>query len=491
MSAHHPSEQPPSGSFDLRRRLWAKLLAAFLLPTIGIVAAIGWLAYRAARVSLEEQLGESLMAVARLAAHQAARPWVLELTPGEEESRTYRNLEDKLHQLQLASRVMSIYLFDRKERAIVDSNGAFSVSEPIAKLSQNRAELALVFSGVDQSSLLFSDKNGQYYKSGFAPVWIDGKVEAAIGVDGSARFFDPLTELRQTLLVVGLVALVLVILISLIVSQRITRPLGRLVEASQAIGRGDFEKEISAESSDEIGFLAHTLNEMRSSIEERDRQLQMMLSGIAHEVRNPLGGMTLFAGLLKDELHDNPIALQHLSRINTELDYLGRVVNDFLDYARNRPVELTAADPHLELEEIRSLCEPDLLRCSVSLLFHVDSNLREVHWDRERMRRTLINLIRNAIQASKSGGTVSVSINKESNQLAIRISDQGSGIPQDKQGMVFKPFFTTRQQGTGLGLALAKNVIEAHGGSIRFQSKDGEGTVFCILLPTENEARTA
>jgi signal transduction histidine kinase len=322
-------------------------------------------------------------------------------------------------------------------------------------------------------------------------VRIDGEVRAVIGVDGSARFFEPLGEMGRTLWLAGALTLALVILTTWFVSRRITRPLGRLTEAARAIGQGDLDRPIQPETTDEIGFLARTLNEMRQSIEERDQQLQMMLSGIAHEVRNPLGGMALFAGLLKEEVAGNATALEHLRRINTELDYLARVVNDFLDFARKRPVETTEADPRQEAEEIKNLCEGDLQRSQVRLEIRVDPAVGLVVWDRERMRRVMLNLVQNALQASPAGGAVLLSLERAAGGVRLRVTDSGCGIPEDKRPLIFRPFFTTRQQGTGLGLALAKKIVEAHGGSISFTSNAGAGTTFELWLPEPRASQSA
>jgi signal transduction histidine kinase len=249
-----------------------------------------------------------------------------------------------------------------------------------------------------------------------------------------------------------------------------------LAQSARAIGSGDLERVIDVETSDEIGVLADTLNEMRKSIQERDRQLQMMLSGIAHEVRNPLGGMALFVGLLSEELSGNQTAAKHLARIGTELDYLSRVVSDFLDFARERPVEEEELDPRQEFEQIHNLAAGDLERAGVALELEVASDVKEVKWDRERMRRSLLNLVGNAIQASKSGGKVRISLHRHDGAIVVSVWDQGDGIPDDKQERVFEPFYTTRQQGTGLGLALVKKVVEAHGGTIAFETESGQGT---------------
>jgi signal transduction histidine kinase len=461
--------KPPSPS-GFRGRLWIKLLLAYLVPVALILTGIGYLAYRAAQVAMENQLGDALISVARTAANLAGKPRALRLEPGDEQTRVYAALKEKLQHLQTAAGVELIYLFDRNGRALVDSQGMFAIGEPINQLAADSAELKEVFGGADRSSVLFADDQGRLYKTGFAPVRLEGQVAAAVGVDGSARFFGPLSSLGRILLLVGVVALVLVVAVTLFVSRLITRPLDRLAQSARRIGRGELDREIEVETSDEIGVLAHTLNETRKSIHERDRQLQMMLSGIAHEVRNPLGGMALFAGLLKEELGDHPAGLKHLEKISTELDYLARVVNDFLDFARERPLELEELDPRAEFEQVEHLSA---------------SELQQAQWDRERMRRALLNLVRNAIQASQPGGAVAIGLEKDGQDLLLSVSDDGCGIPDGKHRQVFEPFYTSRQQGTGLGLALVKKIVEAHGGSISFATQAEKGTTFTLRLPAE------
>jgi signal transduction histidine kinase len=421
--------------------------------------------------------------VARTAVNLAGKPRALRLAPGDEQTRVYAALKEKLHDLQTATRVELIYMFDRNGRALVDSQGMFAIGEPIMKLAADTKELREVFGGADRASVLFSDEQDRLYKTGFSPVRMEGQVTGAVGVDGSARFFGPLASLGRVLLLVGVVALLLVVAVTLFVSRLITRPLDRLAQSARRIGRGELDQEIEVETSDEIGVLAHTLNETRKSIHERDRQLQMMLSGIAHEVRNPLGGMALFAGLLKEELGDHPTSLKHLERISTELDYLSRVVNDFLDFARERPLELEEMDPRAELEQVEHLSASELQQAQVRLKTEVAPEVRQVKWDRERMRRALLNLVRNAIQASDAGGEVVICLAKDGDHLLLEVSDKGCGIPSDKQEQVFEPFYTSRQQGTGLGLALVKKIVDAHGGTISFTTRAEAGTTFTLRFP--------
>jgi signal transduction histidine kinase len=211
----------------------------------------------------------------------------------------------------------------------------------------------------------------------------------------------------------------------------------------------------------------------------------MMLAGIAHEVRNPLGGMTLFVELLREELTGNEVAQGHLKRIATELDYLSRVVNDFLAYARRRPLDLQELDPRLEFEDIRMVCAAELADAHLRLDIRVADSLTKVRWDKDRMRQALLNLIRNAIQASGPESTIQLTLDREGEQLALSVADQGTGIEEKDLDQIFEPFYTSRQKGTGLGLALVASIVSHHGGKMSVTSRPGAGSTFQIHLPVE------
>jgi signal transduction histidine kinase len=240
---------------------------------------------------------------------------------------------------------------------------------------------------------------------------------------------------------------------------------------------------MAVETADEIGLLAQTLNDMRRSIQLRDQNLQLMLSGIAHEVRNPLTGMTLFVGLLKEEQGLSQTALGHVERIDKEISSLGQVVNDFLDFARKKPLDLQVVSPEAELGQIQGLMVFDFAQANVALCIEVAPTLEKVVWDREKMRRAILNLLRNAVQASSPGTRVTLALGQQGSEWVLSVTDEGSGIERADQEKVFEPFFTTRQQGTGLGLSLVRKIVEAHAGRILLSSEPGKGTVFAIHLP--------
>jgi signal transduction histidine kinase len=463
--------------------LLLKLLVAYLLPTVLLFSIFGWLAYRVTERSLEQSLGRRLIAVAQATAVQIRPAAVRFMTPGEDDSLTARRQRKKLKALRTRTSVARILILDAELRSRLDTHPAVLIGDRYYHAEADRTELKRVFATRHPaSSVLFAGADGRIYMTGYAPLLDDGEVVAAIGVAGSAEFFSVLASLRNTLLITGAVVVALVIAICVLVARRITRPLRRLADEAARIGAGDLERPVAVQSSDEVGLLAGTMNEMRQGLYERDQQLQMMLSGIAHEVRNPLGGIELFSGILRDELSGDPDKLEHLARIERELAYLEKVVSDFLDFARRSPPTLTRVELRALASEIIELSRRDADGREVALELEGGPEVW-AHADPEQLRRALLNLVRNAVQATPVGGRVTLTCATRGDRAEVAVQDTGEGVDPELLERIFTPFFTTREKGTGLGLAFAKKIVDEHGGALTVEGRPEGGARFAVALP--------
>lgn len=463
--------------------LRTKVIVTFLIPALLTVGLLAWYARFRLKEGLDAELGKRLISIAQSAApllpyEQALKP----LYEDYEESRTYRNLHRKMLSLQKATGVRRIYVFDRKLKSLMDTRKV-KVGTSYPSLSFEELELRAVFKGKPKASILFVDEKGVYYKTGFAPLREKGKVVAAIAVEGGAQYFSTLRTIQQQLVLYGLLSLLLVIATGLLFARWLVGPVGQLVEVAQNIGEGRLEEEVPQLGRDEIGFLALTMEEMRKNILIRDNQMQMMLSGIAHEVRNPLGGMELFSGILIEELADDPDKRSHVERIQRETRYLNNVVSSFLDFARPIPLDIQPRDWKDFAFELSMLLISDLEPKGIEFKVDNPDDLPHVPFDKSRMQQTLLNLLQNAIHASPKDATIVLKSQIENDHLKIEIIDQGEGIPQEKIERIFEPFFTTKEKGTGLGLPLAKKFVELHGGTISIESVLKEGTTITMFLP--------
>ncbi|MEM9492739.1 MAG: HAMP domain-containing sensor histidine kinase, partial [Myxococcota bacterium] len=336
-------------------------------------------------------------------------------------------------------------------------------------------------------SVLFEGADGRLYKAGYAPVQASSRepeVVLALGVEAPAAFFERLGALQRSLLLYGVLLVVVVLFVSIVVAARITRPVRHLVEAAERIGRGQLHRPVERRSRDEIGFLAETMEEMRRDLQARDERMQLMLAGIAHEVRNPLGGIELFAGILRDELDRDDERRGHVRRIEKELGYLKVVVSDFLDYARRPSLELSRLDLGELVSEVVELVRGEAEAAEVPL--ELNSATAFVRGDAGQLRRVLLNLIRNAIQAAtgvaRSWVRVAVRLGRSDGDsggrraaaaqrpVIIEVANRGAIIPEETLERIFEPFFTTREKGTGLGLVFVREIIGDHGGQVAVRS---------------------
>jgi signal transduction histidine kinase len=487
----HPADRAAPGSRRLRLPILVKLLVAFALPTMALFSVFAVVAHEVARRDLEAELGTRLSVLAQTAALEIRGKYLVELGPGDEQDRAYLRVLRVLEAVRASTGVARLYVFDREFGSRGDTGGT-PIGAKHFQAELHRHELGRVFEGGEAvSSVLFEGSDGTLYKAGYAPVRAsetEDEIVLALGVDAPATYFERLDELRRSLFGYGLLLALVVIAVAVVVAALITRPLRRLATAAARIGKGDLGAAITPTSHDEIGLLAETMDDMRRELAARSEKMQLMLSGIAHEVRNPLGGMKLFAGILRDEIEPGDDRRRHVERIERELTYLETVVTEFLEYARRPAPELGDVDLAALVADLVEVARADAERADVPLV--LDAGPARCRADAGQVRRATLNLVRNAIQASAgvTGPEVRVRVRAAERGpgdragAVLSVHNRGPEIPEEVRGRIFEPFFTTREKGTGLGLAFVREMVSDHGGEIEVRCRDGE-TVFEVRLP--------
>jgi two-component system, sporulation sensor kinase E len=209
-----------------------------------------------------------------------------------------------------------------------------------------------------------------------------------------------------------------------------------------------------------------------------------MAATVAHEIRNP---MTVISGFLQLNRKDiqNP---SHFTSIMSEIDRINELISNFLLFSNPTEIKYTEHSLQDILEETVILFQPMLMDGSVQIELEMQESIPVIHCDRNKIKQVLINIIKNAIEATASDGKIYISLAAASSHTVhITISDQGSGIPPEHLKRIWEPFFTTKQSGTGLGLMVSLKIIELHHGHIHVQSKKQEGTTFIIELPFRHQ----
>jgi len=274
----------------------------------------------------------------------------------------------------------------------VDTNPSIPIGNDLIFIPITPEETEALFSGSTVNSTLFEGSDGRLYKTSFTPIISAEQVVAALALEASAHTLEAIQTVRRDLLILGTAVLAGSIFIGFLFSKRITTPINRLKSAAQKITKGDYECEIQIESSDEIGFLGQTMEEMRRAIIQRDTRQKAMLAGVAHEIRNPLGGIELFAGLLANELKDEK-AMNEAEKIKKEVQNLKKIVTDFLNYARPNKAKKENCVVKDIFEEAKFLLAQDLNGFEVE--FFEDKKDSKIFVDPQHLKQIFLNLLKN------------------------------------------------------------------------------------------------
>ena len=474
----------------LRATILVKLLGALVLPVVALFALFAWFAHDVSRSDLDDELGRRLEAIAASAASQIRGKYLAELGPGDEDKVLYQGAVRKLQDVAQATGA-HLSMFDRQYTARGDSHGDVPIGKRAYRAELDRAELERVFDrGETASSVTFTGQAGVVYKAGYAPVRASGDdpaVVLAMSAEAPASYFARLEDLRARLFQWGAGLAAISILAAVIATLFITRNVRRLAAAAERIGGGDLRERVQIASGDELGQLGQAMDRMRQQLADRDLRTQQMLAGIAHEVRNPLAGMTLFAGILRDEIPEGDERRAHVDKIQRELGYLERVVNDFLEYARRPKPELAPVPLGELLADVAQLAATDSIEIEIEAPAGPGPPTAQA--DRGQLRRALLNLAKNAVQAATAAGhrgkgAVRLSARQLGDEMQITVWNRGAEISPETSGRLFEPFFTTREKGTGLGLAFVREIAIDHGGRVDVASIHGE-TTFTIAIPSK------
>ncbi len=280
---------------------------------------------------------------------------------------------------------------------------------------------------------------------------------------------------------------------------RMLRPLRELTDACSQIREGNLKSVAVDRNSREIILLEEKFNEMIGSLKEKEvmekrlnraqklSALGTLAAGIAHDIGNPLNAIKLIASHLadegsKDSEGDGKTTTQYARTIVEEVGRMEKTVEGFLDLTRERKLQVHPVDLDRILEEIRSLVRRECQRRGINCDFDLNLNEVRTECDPELIKRTVLNLILNALDATPSDGRIRVRSGKENGYILIEVEDTGHGMDRVTLDRAFEPYFTTKPSGTGLGLALAHRIIEQHHGKIDLESAPGQGTRVRIRL---------
>ena len=312
---------------------------------------------------------------------------------------------------------------------------------------------------------------------------------------------DP--ERHLVLLVAGAGAVAICGALLVVLTYTVQHPMVELQQKIAQLGRGDLGVAVSfSHRNDEIGDLGRNFNQMveqlrESRVEiERLHRTQMsraehmatlgeMATGLAHEIRNPLAGIAGVIEIIGRDLPESSPARSVVKDVRQEIARINRIVSDLLQTARPHPPKVRKSDLNTTVEHAVMLGRQQGLSKGVEITLHKDPSLPEVEHDSDQIHQVMLNFLLNALQAIDSNGKIAVTVESRGGNAVIEVADTGRGIAPELLPNIFRPFFTTKGDGTGLGLSLARRIIEDHEGRIDVTSIVGKGTTFSVVMPLQ------
>jgi signal transduction histidine kinase len=335
-----------------------------------------------------------------------------------------------------------------------------------------------------------------------APLHISTRFWGSLAVGFSlSKINAEVANIAQRAMLVAIVLMVANSAMTAFYVETLIRPILHLYRTMKRAGRGDFSVRARVRRGDEVGELAGGFNRMMDELEdarERERIQQTQLghtekmaavgtlaAGVAHEVNNPLGGILTCIENLKSDPGDAEMRERYLDMIHDGLKRIERTVQNLLDFSRRREMRAEPTSINHNVRHVTELVAYQTRRFGIDVEFDLDPNEPLVLADHFQMEQMFLNLVLNAVQAMPNGGKLTFRTYVRDGTVTAEVQDTGPGIPKEIRDRIFDPFFTTREvgQGTGLGLSVTDSIVAAHGGSIEFDTEQGKGTVFRVMLP--------
>ena len=341
----------------------------------------------------------------------------------------------------------------------------------IGKNSNGQKVLAL--------TLLVSDSNDTVY----------GAIRYVVALD---KVDTQITLLISIMVAFGLGVIFFVMLSSAYLVGSILQPLTEIGEAAKCIAQGDYSRRAEKRHDDEIGELCDTINEMAADIQDADRLQNEFISSVSHELRTPLTAIKGWSETLRDDtLRDEELLRKGLDVINSEAERLSSMVEDLLDFSRIRQLKPSAPreklDLFAEVQEAVFLFHDRAVREGIAVQCVEQEKLPPVMGDRDRLRQVFVNILDNALKYARKNGQVRVDAATFPDGVQVVISDNGIGISAKDLPKVKQKFYRANNKtpGSGIGLAVAEEIVTAHGGTLEIESTEGKGTVVTVTLPAE------
>jgi signal transduction histidine kinase len=391
-------------------------------------------------------------------------------------------------------------------------NGTWEGSEMIWMPSYGHLQPASGYGPPRRVPFVLTDQNGsvlvsnEHYKVGDkvpsanvkqgVPIEENGSVVGVLvpmpmPFQGQPREVEFIERINMTLFYGALIGAVIALLLGILLSRTLTRPIRELTQATHAVSEGDLSQQVPVRSKDELGELAKAFNKMSAQLSRSVNTRKQMTADIAHELRTPL---SLILGHA-EAVHDGvlPPTRENFEIIREEATRLEHLVNDLrtlsLADAGELSIQIQEIEPQRMVNEVASLYQYQAQRKNITFDLDVTPNLPSIEVDPGRITQVLTNILDNALRHTPEGGRIILAAHQADDMVELSVQDSGSGLNIEDVDRIFERFYradASRQRedgGSGLGLAIAKSIVQAHGGQVSAESEPGSGLKVRIRLP--------
>lgn len=459
----------------------SRIIFTFSLITIILVIVLSRVGYLFIKDLYLVQLTEQVNIVTQMIAKQIDLTYLslLEIGYPTGTSENYirdifrKNLEPEFHS--------EIFIFDNNFNVVIHSDSTYVTREEEPRLLLNKKEISELEINSGTASLPFKGDDGKWYLWGFYRLnnnnWL--------AISESAERFETLDQLSNLFWLIGFAGVAITIFAGFLMANSMTKPLNKLVIFSTEIGKGNFDTEIPEQMHGEIKLLSDAMNKMMNELGKNQMERENLLAQIAHEIRNPLGGIELLANLVKENRDDDEKNKEYLDKILKEVQGLKMLITSYLNYSRPIPSNPNWVDVERLFPEIKNIFTKEINCKSVSLNFDIKEN--KIWFDSSHLKNVLVNLIANSMDSISENGNIFVASEKNRKYFLISVKDNGVGITQENINKIFDPFFTTKKNGTGLGLAISKKLCKENKADLVVLNNSDKGSTFIIKKEITDE----
>lgn len=457
-----------------------RIVLTFSLVTILLVVILSRISYQFVKDIYLSQITEQAVISVKTVQSQMDQEYIDILDLGKPSGSAAEYFREIFSRHLSARRNGELFIFDGQFNLVVHSDSLRKTGETEAALLLNRHEILNLKTGNTVSSLPFKGDDGSWYLWGFCR--LNGNYWLAL--KESAGRLSQVESFSRIFWYIGAAGVIIIFLLSLLISAAITKPLQRLIGFSREIGRGNMQVPEPAEIKGEIQALSAAMTLMKNDLAKNQKEKENMLAQIAHEIRNPLGGIELLASLTKEDLVKSGMKTEYLDRILSEVNGLKGLITAYLSYSR--PVQAMPEKIRLTrlIQGVTELLASEIKAKEACIEYHLNTD--RIIFDPGHLKQILINLLSNSLEAPEQAVKIIIRSDEERGKVRLSVIDNGPGIEENSRGKIFEPFFTTRKDGTGLGLAVCRKLCLENKADI-FLEKTDRGTCITIIKEAEYE----